>query len=131
MEAHGRVLLVDEDPVTRLAIDRQLDALGWDALVLGSAKEALGVVEIGVKVPILLTDVKLPDLDGMTLAWKITMLAPRTHVIYIGSALPDAPITPRNAPFLLKPFSLKQGVRFATDGLSVRSSPSVLSPSCP
>jgi DNA-binding NtrC family response regulator len=119
LERRGRVLLVDEDPVTRLAIERQLDALGWDALVVGSGEEAVSVATMGVRCPVLLTDVRLPDFGGMTLAWKITLLSPRTRVVYMGVALPYEAVKPRNAPFLLKPFSTSA----LSDALAVVTAP--------
>jgi CheY-like chemotaxis protein len=47
-----RVLLVDEDPMVRLAVDRQLDTLGWDAVVVNSGEEAIRVIEMGLFVDV-------------------------------------------------------------------------------
>lgn len=101
----SRVLVVDEDPVTRLEVDRQLDALGWDGLPVNTGSEAIRVVELGLRVEVLLTDVRLPDLDGRWVAWAVTRLQPSTRLVFMGRAAPEAPLEPTNAPFLLKPFS--------------------------
>lgn len=100
-----RVLVVDEDPLVRLAVDRQLDVLGWDPVTVNTGGEAVRVVELGMIVDVLLTELKLPDLDGVALAWAVTWLSPRTRVAFMGGAAPQRPLEPREAPFLIKPFS--------------------------
>lgn len=103
----GRVLLVDDDPVIRLQVDRQLDELGWDAVTVNSGEEAIRVVEMGLLMQVLLTDLRLPDLDGLSVAWEVTRIQPHIRVAFMGSALPRGPLEPEliQAPFLLKPFS--------------------------
>lgn len=100
-----RVLLVDVDPLVRLAVDRQLDALGWDAVTVNTGGEAIRVVELGLIVDVLLTDLQLPDLDGLAVAWAVTHVSPHTRVAFMAAAAPSEPFVPRDAPFLLKPFS--------------------------
>jgi CheY-like chemotaxis protein len=101
----GRVLVVDEDPLVRLAIDRQLDVLGWDAVSVNTGEEAVRVVELGLAVDVLLTELRLPDLDGRAVAWAIAKTLCRVRVAFMGSEAPRVPMEPRLAPFLLKPFS--------------------------
>jgi CheY-like chemotaxis protein len=103
--AGGRVLLVDEDPVVRLAVDRQLDTLGWDAVSVNTGEEAIRVIEMGLFVDVLLTDLRLPDLDGRSVAWTICRLRPFTRIAFMGNGAPGEPLEPHDAPFLLKPFS--------------------------
>lgn len=100
-----RALLVDEDPLVRFAVDRQLDALGWEALSVNSGEEAIWVVELGFVIDVMITDLKLPDLDGPTVAWAVTALSPRTRVVFIAAAPPTEPFEPSDAPLLLKPLS--------------------------
>ena len=103
--AKRRVLLVDEDPLVRLAVDRQLEALGWEAVPVNSGAEAIRVVELGLNIEVLLTDLLLPDLDGVTIAWAVTRLSRRTRIIFMAAHAPVEPLEPRGAPLLLKPFS--------------------------
>src|SRR5215213_714056 len=100
-----RVLVVDEDPVMRLQIDRQLDELGWDGLTVNSGEEAIRVVEMGMVIHVLLTELRLPDLDGRSVAWTICRLQPQVRVAFMGSAPMPTRVEPHPAPFLLKPFS--------------------------
>src|SRR5215208_659573 len=103
--AKRRVLVVAEDPVMRLQIDRQLDELGWDGLTVNSGEEAIRVVEMRRIIHVLLTELRLPDLDGRSVAWTICRLQPRIRVAFMGSSPPASKLEPHGAPFLLKPFS--------------------------
>src|SRR5687768_12895644 len=105
MSGGRRVLLVDEDPMVRLAVDRQLDTLGWDAVVVNSGEEAIRVIEMGLLIDVVLTDLRLPDLDGREVAWTICRRRPFTRVAFMGSVAPAEPLEPLDAPFLMKPFS--------------------------
>jgi CheY-like chemotaxis protein len=106
-EPKGRVLLVDEDPLVRLQVDRQLDELWWDAVAVNSGEEAIRVVELGMMIDVLLTELRLPDLDGRSVAWAVTRLQPHARVAFMGGVAPVAPLEPVDAPFLLKPFSTR------------------------
>jgi CheY-like chemotaxis protein len=106
MEAQKRrVLVVDEDPMMRLQVDRQLDELGWDGLTVNGGEEAIRVAEMGMIIHVLLTELRLPDLDGRSVAWTICRLQPRVRVAFMGSAPLASRLEPHGAPFLLKPFS--------------------------
>ncbi len=105
MTSRRRVLVADEDPELRLAVDRQLDTLGFEAITVTTGDDAIRVIEKGLLVEVLLTDLQLPDLDGRDVAWAICQIQPFMRVAFMGSAAPAEPLEPRDAPFLLKPFS--------------------------
>jgi CheY-like chemotaxis protein len=100
-----RVLVVDEDPLMRLAIDRQLDLLQWEAVSVNTGQEAVYVIELGLLVDVVLTELRLPDIDGRSVAWAISKILRRVRVAFMGYEVPSGPLEPRDAPFLLKPFS--------------------------
>lgn len=104
MGRKGRVLVVDEDPVIRLAIDRQLDVLGWDAILVNNGAEAARVVELGIPLDALLVNLQLPDGDGRAVASAITARMPRVRVVLMGAELRDEPIAQPHR-FLVQPFS--------------------------
>ena len=79
--------------------------LGWEAVSVNTGQDAIRVVEAGLIFRILLTDLRLPDLDGRAVAWAISRLRPHTRLAFMANARPGAPLEPRHAPFLLKPFS--------------------------
>jgi CheY-like chemotaxis protein len=105
MTNRGRVLVVDEDPVARLAIDRQLDALGWEAISVNSGAEAIRVIELGLLVHVLLINLRLPDLDARAVADVIAVMVPSVRVAFMADQVPAAPMEPRHAPLLVAPFS--------------------------
>ena len=105
MATHGCVLVVDEDPLTRLAVDRQLETLGWDALTVNGGREAIRVIELGIAVHIVLTDLRLPDLDVRNVVATVARLRPTLRLAFMADAPPSEALLPPDTPFLLKPFS--------------------------
>jgi CheY-like chemotaxis protein len=104
-ESGRRVLVVAEDPVTRLAIDQQLDVLRWEAVSVNDGTEAIRVIEMGLLVHVLLINLRLPDLDARAVAEVIATIVPHIRVAFMADHVPSAPMEPRHAPLLVKPFS--------------------------
>ena len=101
----SRVLLVEDEPTVRAAVDRQLEALGWEAVPVGTGREAVGIIRRGLIVDVLLTDLQLPDLDGISVAREIAGFSPGIRVAFMSGAAPARSLEPSDAPFLRKPFS--------------------------
>ena len=98
-----QVLLVDDDPELRLAVDQQLAALDYDVIVVTSGEDALRVLaEEELRIDVLLTELRLPDIDGRELAWAVGQKRPFVRVAFMGRDLPEQPLDP---PFLKKPFT--------------------------
>jgi CheY-like chemotaxis protein len=100
-----RVLLVDDDPLVRLAVDRQLEVLGCSVLAVNNGAEAIAVLTKGMRFDVLVTDLNLPDRDGRSIAWTAAALSPRMRMVFMSGSAPGEPLEPADAPFLLKPFS--------------------------
>ena len=99
------VLLVDDDAELRLAVDRQLGVLGCDVVVVASGEDAMRVAEEQLRIDVLLTELRLPDIDGRELAWALGQKRPFVRVAFMSRDAPDEPLNPREAPFLKKPFT--------------------------
>jgi DNA-binding NtrC family response regulator len=99
------VLLVDDDPELRLSVDRQLEDAGCDVVVAGSGEEAMRLLVEPIRIDLLLTELRLPDIDGRELAWAVSQKRPFVRVAYMGLHRPSEPLNPADAPFLLKPFT--------------------------
>lgn len=97
-----QVLLVDDDPELRLAVDQQLAALDYDVIVVASGEDALRVLTEEVRIDVLLTELRLPDIDGRELAWAVGQKRPFVRVAFMGRDRPEQPLDP---PFLKKPFT--------------------------
>ncbi|MCX8038972.1 MAG: ATP-binding protein [Planctomycetota bacterium] len=64
----GHVLLVEDDPVNRIALASMLTALGLRCTTVGSAEEALGLwQQRGGEITAVISDLGLPGMDGRTL----------------------------------------------------------------
>ena len=113
------VLLVDDDAELRLAVERQLGALGCDVVVVASGEDALRVAEAQLRIDVVLTELRLPDLDGRELAWALGQKRPFVRVAFMGRDTPDQPLNPL-APFLKKPFTTDALSRAIAEAMPVR-----------
>ena len=96
------MLLVDDDPELRLAVDQQLAALGCEVIVVASGGDAMQVLAEDVRVDVLLTELRLPDIDGRELAWAVGQRRPFVRVAFMGRDVPQESL---DSPFLKKPFT--------------------------
>ncbi|MDR1676773.1 MAG: sigma 54-interacting transcriptional regulator, partial [Deltaproteobacteria bacterium] len=65
------ILLVDDEPNYRLIIGRILDAQGYNVVEAGSGREALELFRESLEMDLVMTDITMPDGDGMELLSKI------------------------------------------------------------
>ena len=112
-----QVLLVDDDAEVRLAVDRQLSALGFDVVVVSSGADAMRVAEEDLRIDVLLTELRLPDIDGRELAWSLGQKRPFVRVAFMGRDAPDELL---GAPFLRKPFTTNALSRGLSDAAPIR-----------
>lgn len=99
------VLLVEDDQAVRSVVDRQLRSLGYEVVPVSTGREAIRIVELGTRVDILLTDLDLPDVDGVSVARAVAAVSPGTHVVFMSGTIHTNRLDQRAVPFLLKPFS--------------------------
>jgi DNA-binding NtrC family response regulator len=111
---------VDDDDELRLAVDRQLCALGCDVVVVASGEAALRVAAEQLRIDVLLTELRLPDIDGRELAWAFGQKRPFVRVAFMGRDTPVEALDPSSAPFLKKPFSTSALSRALADAMPVR-----------
>ena len=106
-----RVLLVEDDAEVRFAVSEMLHAGGYNVVEADSARTALDLFEADPSaVDMLLTDVMLPDRDGLSLADNCRAVRPDLPVL-VASGLTSRDthwlrIRSRGYPFLPKPFGL-------------------------
>lgn len=86
-----RVALVEDDALVRGALRRSLAAKGYIVLEFGSAEDLLAVIGAEGGAPdILISDVRLPGKDGISLAEEMVVRFPGLRVLLISGYLDDA-----------------------------------------
>lgn len=78
-----RCLVVDDEPVVRRAVRRMLEAQGFTCLEAGSGREALGVLAGTGELPLIVSDLRMPELDGMGFLAEVRRLFPDTAVLML------------------------------------------------
>ncbi len=78
----GRVLVVDDEMLVRWSVERTLSQRGHEVLSAGSGEEALKLVEDRV-FDVIVTDLRMPGIDGLTLACKAKAALPNAAIIVI------------------------------------------------
>src|SRR6476619_3534957 len=99
------ILVVDDEPVIRSLVKGILNQEGFETIEAGDGIEGFHVVqEFGENITLLLTDVRMPRMDGISLAKSVRELFPLMPVLFIsGYSEPiGRPLT--SSAFLGKPF---------------------------
>lgn len=107
----GEILLIDDEEETREAIALGLKFMGYRVRQLSNAERALELVGFGFK-GIVVTDIRMPGMDGLTLMSRIHELDPETPVI-VFTGHGDVQLAVRAMrdgayDFLEKPFAMQQ-----------------------
>jgi two-component system, cell cycle sensor histidine kinase and response regulator CckA len=110
----NRVLVVDDEPAIRDLLARALRDGGFDALEADSAAAAIAVLERGDGVDLVLTDMVMPEADGLELSRQVARRWPALRVLYVSAnAGRAAEITGADSSRILgKPFTPPQLVAF-------------------
>lgn len=85
-----RVMIVDDEPSMREALSMLLGFYSDDITVVGTASDgAEGVARVGILEPdVILMDVRMPNLDGISAARQIVRDHPLVQIVML-SAYPD------------------------------------------
>ncbi|HEV2539217.1 MAG TPA: response regulator [Frateuria sp.] len=105
-----RVLLVEDEAFLRELVAEGLTDAGYRVFEASDGSSGLQALESDLEIDLLLSDIKLPDIDGYRVAEAGTALRPGLKVIlmtgYAPSPLPPA-LEPVVYRVLQKPFSLE------------------------
>ena len=104
-----RILLAEDDTSMREYLQRALQRVGYDVEAVGCGTEAMPLIEPG-KYDLLLTDIVMPEMDGIELSQKASAIDPAIRVMFITGFAAVALQGGRTAPeakLLSKPFHLK------------------------
>ena len=113
------VLVVDDDTSVLIAARRILAKYGYTVLEAPGGEEALQVARANaLRIDVVLTDVRMPGLDGPSLVRKLADVIPTLRVVYMsgytdGRLEQELPAPDRA--FLSKPFTVEQLTRTLAD----------------
>jgi CheY-like chemotaxis protein len=97
------ILVVDDEPFVRMVGAEMMANLGFEVLEAGGGEEALAVIASRPDIDLLLTDVRMPGMDGVELAKRAQALRPDLKVIFISGY--TASHTSLPGPLVQKPFA--------------------------
>jgi response regulator RpfG family c-di-GMP phosphodiesterase len=110
MAGAANCLIVDDEPSVRRSLVRMLQAQGFTCFEAGSGREALGVLERIGEAPLVISDMRMPELDGIGLLGALRERYPDTSVIMLtGMSETTTAVDCLHmgaADFLLKPISV-------------------------
>lgn len=75
-----RVLVIDDEEIVRISCKRSLMLEGYNVDIAGSGKEGLGLFEKN-KYDLVVTDLKMPAMDGIEVLINIKSIKPEQMVI--------------------------------------------------
>ena len=107
-----RVLVTDDEPHIRMAIERFLTAQGHSVATAGSGREALGMVE-GSSFDVVLLDMRMPDISGQQIfeRWREERPELTQRVIFLTGDIVSTDLQDflngTGRPYLPKPFELE------------------------
>ncbi|QUT06998.1 response regulator [Sphingobium phenoxybenzoativorans] len=104
-----RILLAEDDDAMRQYLSRALEKSGYEVVAVDRGTAAVPLIESD-RFDLLLTDIVMPEMDGIELAQHAASVAPEMRVMFItgfaavtlkaGKAVPQAKV-------LSKPFHLR------------------------
>jgi two-component system, cell cycle response regulator CpdR len=104
-----RILLAEDEDAMRTYLARALENAGYDVIAVDRGTAAIPLLEIG-EFDLLLSDIVMPEMDGIELAQRCAEISPQTKVMFITGFAAVTLKASREAPqakVLSKPFHLK------------------------
>jgi two-component system response regulator AtoC len=107
----NQVLVVDDEVAMRVALEANFRRQGWKVTTASGTTEALARFRLA-PCPLVVTDMRMPDGDGLSVMQGVRALAPETAVIFLTAFanVPEAVNAMREGAcdYLIKPVSFEQ-----------------------
>jgi two-component system cell cycle sensor histidine kinase/response regulator CckA len=102
------ILVVDDEPVICGLIERVLRQKGFWVVTAANGADALSISEsYRGEIELLITDVRMPGMDGPTLVRQLSAIEPGVPVLFMSGDCDPSDLEPFEcSDFLAKPFSL-------------------------
>jgi two-component system cell cycle response regulator CpdR len=104
-----RILLAEDEDAMRTYLARALENAGYEVIAVDRGTAAVPWLETG-EIDLLLSDIVMPEMDGIELAQRCAELSPKTKVMFITGFAAVTLKASREAPqakVLSKPFHLR------------------------
>ncbi len=106
-----KILIVDDEPTVRDALSDILSFLGYEVVAKGTGRDALRTF-LADSISLVLTDMDMPEMDGLTLAVHIKDKSPNTPVVIMTGFHREAVTEKLEGRYvdsiILKPFRLEE-----------------------
>lgn len=115
------VLVVDDDPSILSLLKELLSANEYQPILASNGEEALEIASKQTPIDLLLTDIKMPGINGIALARQFSILYPEVKVLFMSAfTLPSTlySISGIKMSFLQKPFRPKTLIAHVKSALS-------------
>jgi CheY-like chemotaxis protein len=103
-KAGARVLVVDDEDGVRQFVASVLQEAAFDAVEADGGRAALQRLESGAEFDLLLTDVRMPGMDGFELARRARALRPELRVLFMTGYMAEYQLHPSRESVIAKPF---------------------------
>jgi CheY-like chemotaxis protein len=111
MKDRTQVLVAEDEPMLRILVVEMLESAGFKVIEAGDGVEALNLLKGNPDVELLISDIKMPGMDGYTLVDAGLALRPSLKIMLM-SGYADVPtpasLKERDVEILHKPFDLDQ-----------------------
>ncbi len=107
-----RCLVVDDEAIVRRSVVRMLEAQGFTCLEAASGREGLDVLASNGELPLIISDLRMPELDGLAFLGEVRRQYPDTAVVML-SGMAETSVAVEclhlgAADFLVKPVSVSE-----------------------
>jgi two-component system cell cycle sensor histidine kinase/response regulator CckA len=110
------ILLVDDEPAFRSLLAATLKMDGYHVVEACDGEEAVAAIQKVQRVDLVVTDIRMPHVDGITLARTVRRAQPGVPVLFITGYPDDLGVPVPNSSMLSKPF-LRDDLMKAVHGL--------------
>jgi CheY-like chemotaxis protein len=84
----AEILVIDDDSSVRQFFRQVLEGAGYGVAEASSAKEGLSHLK-GHPVDVIITDILMPDMDGLELTWRLHQQYPNVKVVAVSGGQRD------------------------------------------
>ena len=103
------IMVVEDDDGVRGLLEELLLGRGYKVITAQNGDDALGQIQRDPRLSLMITDIRMPGIDGWELARRATEMLPNIKVLYItGYPGQECPADAPQGPLVRKPWRLRE-----------------------